>query len=443
MLVPHAAMRAAFYLIEALLLAGIVVNGSAAAAAAAAGGVKGGDRKRGRESYVPCPHPKCQCKPDKSGGIVARCIEVSERLPNFSSLNVTFRELILSHRSLVELPDRKFKGVRTKTLDVGSNRLSVGGIGEFAFEGLEDVLETLWLNDCQLNEEPSISLSILKKLKVLHLEDNNLSDIPAQFLSNNTHLQAIHLNRNRIVSISPEAFSQLKNLKQLKLGQNQLSTLPARLFKSLTNLRSLDLSQNSIQAIAAGAFDGLKNLRWLELESNGVAALSQETFRGVRKLKNMKLENNPLTVIGDNTFKPIDQLGYLSIDIANVTSLSAKTFAGLTKLATLSMGETPQQQSDFPQGFFATMRALKRLSLYDNMGKFTGLRRNMFPDKFSFKKLSVFVTPVRSCRCSEPWIRNMTGLGTYVHGLCSEGRPLSCSDGSSKIPNNDRKIKTP
>lgn len=432
---PHAAMRAALYLIEALLLAGIIANGSAVA-----GVVRGGDRKRGRESYVPCPHSKCQCKPDKSGGIVARCIEVSERLPDFSSLNVTFRELILSRRNLVELPDRKFKGVRTKTLDVGSNRLRTGGIGEFAFEGLEDVLETLWLNDCHLNEEPSVSLSILKKLKVLHLEDNNLSEIPAEFLSNNTHLQAIHLNRNRVASISPEAFSQLKNLKQLKLGQNQLSTLPARLFKSLTNLRSLDLSQNSIHAIAAGAFDGLKNLRWLELESNGVAALSQETFLGVRKLKNMKLENNPLTVIGNNTFKPIDQLGYLSIDIANVTSLSAKTFAGLNKLATLSMGET---QSDLPQGFFSSMRALKRLSLYDNMGKFTGLRRNMFPDKFSFKKLSVFVTPVRSCRCSEPWIRNMTGLGTYVHGLCSEGRPLSCNDGSSKVPNNDRKIKTP
>lgn len=427
------ARRIALCLIEVCLLLGITAD------------VKGGgERKRSGSSssreIVPCPHSKCQCRPDKRGDIVAKCVKVSERLPEFNSVNVTFGELIISQRGLTELPERGFRGVRTKALDVGSNPLNNDRISHRAFDGLEDVLEKLWLSDCGLTTVPTASLSALTKLKVLHLEDNTISEIRARFLAGHEQLQEIYLNRNGIASIDGDAFAKLKSLKQLKLGHNQVRALPARLFKPLTNLTGLDLSNNLLHALVPGTFEGLRSLRWLELESNLITTLSQDTFRGARKLKNMKIESNQLTLIGNNAFKTIGNLGYLSIDIAKVSPLSADTFAGLERLETLNIGEFPGSGS-LPDRFFAAMRRLKRLTLFDNAGRFAGLRKDMFGAAFLFKKLSVFATPVRSCRCSEPWIRSMNGLGTYVHGHCADGRPLSCvatAKNATKNANADR-----
>lgn len=432
--------RIALCLIEVCLLLGIT-----AGVGGGGSGVKGGERKKSGGSsssreIVPCPHSKCQCKPDKRGDIVAKCVKVSERLPEFHSVNVTFGELILSNRGLTELPERGFRGVRTKTLDIGNNPLNNERISERAFDGLEEVLEKLWLSDCGLTTVPVASLSALAKLKILHLEDNSISEIPARFLSGHEQLQEIYLNRNGITSIDKDAFVKLKGLRQLKLGQNRVPTLPAKLFKALTNLTGLDLSHNLIHALVPGTFEGLRSLRWLELESNLITVLNQDTFRGARKLKNMKIESNQLTTIGNNAFKTIGNLGYLSIDITRVRPLTADTFAGLEKLETLNIGEFPVSGS-LPDRFFASMRRLKRLSLFDNAGKFAGLRKDMFGAAFPFKKLSVFARPLRSCRCSEPWIRSMNGLGTYIHGHCADSRLLSCvatTKNATKNANADR-----
>lgn len=408
------------------------------------------DRKKPRESYVMCPHPKCQCKPAKHGDVVVRCIKVSERLPEFTKLNITFAEIHLAKKNLTELPESGFRGVRTRLLDIASNPFHLERINGMAFAGLEDVLETLWLSDCGLHEMPNGSLSILQKLKVLHFEENHMSEIPSRFLFRNRQLREIYLNRNNIKTISVNAFSELNNLKLLKLGQNQIHSLPAKLFKFLTNLTSLDISHNFIHDIAPGTFEGLKNLRWLELESNMIKSLNRDTFKGARNLRNMKVENNQLIIIANNTFRAINKLEYLSIDIANVSTLTASTFGGLGRLKTMSIGEIVHQE--LPDRLLSSMLNLRRLSLTDNMGKFTGLQKNMFAEKFSFKNLSVFVSPIRGCRCSEQWIRNMTTLGTYVHGFCVDNRPLSCtgkvfskvgSGTSQKGVNSDRKLKTP
>lgn len=386
----------------------------------------GRERKKGRESYVPCPHPKCQCKPTKHGDVTVRCIKVLETLPEFLDVNVTFAELNLNKRNLTSLPERGFWHIRTRVLDVGSNAFGEGHvISERAFEGLEEVLEVLWLNDCRLKETPLASLSILTELKVLHIEENRISEISSRFLRNNSKLVELYLYRNNIQTIKDDAFADMTQLQQLKLGQNRIQTLQAKIFRSLSNLTSLDLSQNFIQEIVPGVFDGLQNLRWLELESNLIQSLSRDSFKGARSLRNMKIENNQFSTIADNTFRAINKLGYLSIDIVNVSALTANTFGGLGRLQTLSIGEVAQPI--FPAGFFSSMRKLRRLSLTDNAGQFIGLNRDMFAERFSFKNLSMFVSPIRSCRCNEQWIRNMTGLGAYVHGFCADNRPLSCT----------------
>src|SRR6218665_3644465 len=408
------------------------------------------DRKKPRESYVMCPHPRCQCKPAKHGDVVVRCIKVSERLPQFIKLNITFAEIHLAKKNLTELPDSGFRGVRMRLLDIASNPLHVDRINDMAFAGLEDVLEILWLSDCSLHDIPNGSLSILQNLKVLHFEENLMSEIPSRFLFRNKQLREISLNRNNIKTISVNAFAELTNLKLLKLGQNQIHSLPAKLFKFLTNLTSLDISHNLLHDIVPETFEGLKNLRWLEMESNMIKSLNRDIFKGARNLRNMKVENNQLIIIANNTFRAINKLEYLSIDIANVSILTASTFGGLGRLKTMSIGEIVHQR--LPDRFLASMLSLRRLSLTDSMGKFTGLQKNMFAEKFSFKNLSVFVSPIRSCRCGEQWIRNMTSLGTYVHGFCVDNRPLSCTGkvfskvgfgASQKDVNNDRRLKEP
>lgn len=398
------------------------------------GGAVVADRRRGggggigpREllARVPCPARSCRCRLTKLDDPVARC----RGIPSEASSDVVYAEVVIKGSNITRLRAFSFTNLRVRSLDISGNHLSGSdAIDVNAFDRLETTLEVLAMSGCGLTFFPSEPLSRLCLLKVLRLEANAITELHARVLSEcGSSLRELYVYRNLINNVDAEAFVGLPGIEKLSMAENRIETLPVGLFASLVNLTSLDLAHNRLSRLSDGWLDGLSRLRWLQLDSNRLVELGPDTFRGASALRAMRVENNPLTTIGRRTFRPIRRLDYLSIDLSRVTPLTRRTLAGLRRLKTLSLGEIGH--SNLPDRVFSGARRLKYLSLSDFDGVLNAnvaLRPALFNRRFRFRLLNVWLQPMRQCRCTEQWIRVLGALGVYVHGYCSDERPLSC-----------------
>jgi len=388
----------------------------------------------GPPARVPCPGQTCRCRVTKTGEPIARCRAIPPETS--SSSNVVYAELLVKGSNITRLRALSFANVHARSLDLSGNHLSDSdAVDVDAFDGLETSLEVLAMSGCGLTIFPSEPLLRLSRLRVLRLEANAISDIPARVLVDcGPSLRELYVYRNLIDSIDAAAFAGLSGVEKLSLAENRIETLPVGLFATLVNLTSLDLAHNRLSRLSDGWLDGLSRLHWLQLDSNRLVELGPATFRGAPALRAMRLENNPLTTIGRRTFRPIRRLDYLSIDLSRVSPLNRRTLAGLRRLKTLSLGEIGH--SSLSDRVFSGARRLKYLSLSDFDGVLdanAALRPRLFNRRFRFRHLNVWLQPMRQCRCTEPWIRALGALGVYVHGYCSDDRPLSCPAPGKKL----------
>jgi len=402
--------------------------GEAASASRRRGG--GSIRPRGLPAaHVPCPARSCRCRLTKLDGPVARCREI----PSDASPDVVYADVVVKGSNITRLRAFSFRHLRARSLDVSGNHLDA--VDRNAFDGLEATLEVLAMSGCGLTFFPSEPLTRLCRLEVLRLEANAITDIAESVLSAcGSSLRELYVYRNLIHAVDAAAFAGLSALEKLSLAENRIETLPAGLFTALANLTSLDLAHNRLRQLSDGWLDGVSRLRWLQLDSNRLVELGPHTFDGAPALRAMRVENNPLTTIGRRTFRPIRRLDYLSIDLSRVTPLTRRTLAGLRRLKTLSLGEIGRRT--LPDRVFSGARRLKYLSLSDVDGVLdanAALRPTLFNRRFRFRLLNVWLQPMRQCRCTEPWIRSLGALGVYVHGYCSDERPLSCPAPGKKL----------
>jgi len=396
---------------------------------------RGGDsgaRPRGLPARVPCPDKSCRCWLTKHDDSVARC----RGIPSEASPDVVYAGVIIRGSNIARLQASSFANLRARSLDLSGNHLSDSdAIDIKAFDGLETTLEVLAMTGCGLTFFPSEPLSRLCRLRVLHLEANAIADIPALVLSEcGSSLRELHVWRNLINNVDAIAFSALSGIELLSLAENRIETLPVGLFATLVNLTGLDLAQNRLTRLPDGWLEGLSRLRWLKLDSNRLVELGPDTFRGALSLFAMQVQNNPLTTIGRRTFRPIRRLEQLSIDLSRVTPLTRRTLAGLRRLKTLNLGEIGR--SSLPDRLFSGARRLRKLSLFDFDGVLNAsaaLRPTLFNRRFRFRFLSLFLRPMRQCRCTQSWIRALGALGTYVWGYCSDDRTLSCPAPGQKL----------
>jgi len=421
-------------LVAALLLAND--GGGAVLADRRRGGRDGVGTGGGLPVRVPCPGQSCRCRMTKGDQPVARCRAVPL---DSASTDVVYAEFLVKGSNITSLRASSFANVRARSLDLSGNHLSGSdAVDVNAFDGLQTTLEVLALSGCGLTFFPSEPLSRLCRLRVLRLEANAISELPARVRAGcGPSLRELYVYRNLINGVDAEAFSRLSGVEKLSLAENRIEALPVGLFSALLNLTSLDLAHNRLSRLSDGWLDGLSRLHWLQLDSNRLVELGPDTFRGAAALRAMRLENNPLATIGRRTFRPIRRLDYLSIDLSRVSPLSRRTLAGLRRLKTLSLGEIGQ--SRLPDRVFSGARRLKYLSLSDFDGVLdanAALRPTLFNRRFRFRHLNVWLQPMRQCRCTEPWIRRLGALGVYVHGYCSDDRPLSC-------PAPGKKLQTP
>ena len=372
-----------------------------------------------------CPTRQCKCK-EQAHGLHLKCSpypEPLEDIPHFKATGVTFQSVALARHNFTTIGNYVFVNIRTLHLDLSWNLLE-SGVSKYAFKGLEMDLKMLDLSHCNLAEVPSHSIRRLRALTALRLNDNSITHLARNSFRHMGKLEDLALYRNLIGVISPGAFTGLHSLQNLKLFRNDVTVLPRKVFSKLPNLTSLDFSWNQLVQIPSGSLRPLSKLTWLDLGYNHIQHISQRTLKGARRLKFLNLEHNPLQHIDNAGFLPVRRLNYLSLDI-NMSCLTNQTFSGLSKLEHLYLGDA--NRSSFPPNVFSSMRKLKFLSLTDYGDKLDGLKAAMFSPELNLEQLKIWLVPMHSCSCTQPWIIRLVRRGVFLHGYCNDGRPIFCN----------------
>ena len=138
-----------------------------------------------------------------------------------------------------------------KTLTLADNNLTVSGLNEKSFSGLD-------------------------KLNTLILDGNNLEGLPSGMLSGDARsVTQLQIRRNRLGAFPRDALYRDKRPKRLvilDLSHNPgIRRLPADfngLFKRHEDMRSLNLDNVGLGSIPIGAFSNAKSLRRLRLGGN-------------------------------------------------------------------------------------------------------------------------------------------------------------------------------
>jgi Leucine-rich repeat (LRR) protein len=120
--------------------------------------------------------------------------------------------------------------------------------------GIQAVLQTLNLTDCQAAED---ALSGIKDLKL-----RNLGLVDIEFLRSMTALQNLDISRNQISNLY--ALSPLRQLKTLKANRNILDSVAG--LEQLKNLQHLELARNNLKTLEP--IFGLGSVKFLSAYNN-------------------------------------------------------------------------------------------------------------------------------------------------------------------------------
>jgi hypothetical protein len=120
--------------------------------------------------------------------------------------------------------------------------------------GIQAVLQTLNLTDCQAAED---ALSGIKDLKL-----RNLGLVDIEFLRSMTALQNLDISRNQISNLY--ALSPLRQLKTLKANRNILDSVAG--LEQLKNLQHLELARNNLKTLEP--VFGLGSVKFLSAYNN-------------------------------------------------------------------------------------------------------------------------------------------------------------------------------
>ncbi|OWR53487.1 hypothetical protein KGM_201465 [Danaus plexippus plexippus] len=211
--------------------------------------------------------------------------------------------------------------VKLKILDLSSNNLKT--LANLANQELfiSPTLETLILNDCQIDAVYGRSpLSGLINIRVLKLDNNPLLRI--QNLISPT-LRSLYLSNCQLSYINNHELSYLPSLLYLKMSHNyrlELSATSNSLFSEslkfldisycnvfkpnlagFPNLRKAIINHNMIRYLGSNEFINNTKLEYLDLSYNNIGSIKGDTFRGLNMLRFLDLSWNELAQIPENS----------------------------------------------------------------------------------------------------------------------------------------------
>ncbi|KAL3279502.1 hypothetical protein HHI36_017011, partial [Cryptolaemus montrouzieri] len=271
-------------------------------------------------------------------------------LSRFKSLNW----LDLSYNRLAQIDAGTFRELpRLLNLDLSNNiQLTLEPYG-YTFQGLEDSLLHLNLDNVSLSQVPILPTPRLVSLSLAH---NYLPSVPPEMATNLSSLCELNLSNNDLSSV-PIVTHSLPELRYLSMADNPITTLSnTSLLGVADSLKELDIRDLDIRELEGGAFCKLNSLRTLsinfyrniknfnipklltnncgleELEINVETNTEENLDREMAgsfpfKLRNITFSGTGLKKLGQNVLKGIKSpVFHLSLQNTSISTLNSAFF---------------------------------------------------------------------------------------------------------------------
>jgi len=246
--------------------------------------------------------------------------------------------LYVHNSSVVDLRDGIFQHVTINNLQLSG--CNIRRIAAKAFQGQEQSLKNLNLQDNLLSSVPVAALRSLKNLALVDLSSNRIAHVADESFST-LPLTTLKLADNNL-TLAPNAFSGLEStLKNLNLKGTQQRGVPTAV-TSLASLAFLDLAQNDIERLDDDVFERLTSLTALNLERNALDDVSDDAFNGVNDtLSSLSLLNNVMTTFPTRALAQLTKIRVLDVGFNLMTSLPVDAFRSMKMLTLLALDGNP------------------------------------------------------------------------------------------------------
>ena len=208
-------------------------------------------------------------------------------------------------------------------------------INRFAFKGIDDRCEVLYINNNRLVDLQPGVFDGLPNLQLLLLHRNQLSKLRLGIFNGLSNLTFIDLRYNHLNNLQPDIFKKLTSLELLYLDNNKITALRSGVFWGLANIIWMDVDDNEIIMIDHDVFHGLDNLVELDLDRNMISELHPEVFNGLKNLEQLELDGNRLTSIPRCLFSGLREMEEMSLSYNMLEEIDKSVLAGLDNLAEL------------------------------------------------------------------------------------------------------------
>jgi hypothetical protein len=279
------------------------------------------------------------------------CSIKSIELNAFEGLSNSMKELYLDGNLLQEIPTESLLNAAftsLKILGLSQNNIKIINSNNFGYNYLNNNFD-YFTNQISTNigslssSSQSSSSSSFNNLIKLDLSYNGLKKIDSQAFNNfNKTLETLMLQNNEINSYNLKFLLQLTSLKDLNLGFNLITNLHSNLFKNSINLQYLSMQGNSILFdLPSSSSLPSQEQQSLELEIDEDENMNKSPFNGLVTLQRLNLARNGIKYLPNNLFKPMIQLKSLILDKNIIENFNEFTFNGLFKsLMNISLQNT-------------------------------------------------------------------------------------------------------
>ncbi|XP_015914571.1 oplophorus-luciferin 2-monooxygenase non-catalytic subunit [Parasteatoda tepidariorum] len=178
------------------------------------------------------------------------------------------------------IPSDAFKGLKVAELEIQNSTLMALTDADFAFEGLEDYLQVLRMENFKLLGEWSWSvLSKLNQLKTLEIKNGELENIEDLGKINLENLNTIDFTNNGISFLHDNAFANSRTVRNIIIRHNEIAILKRTMLPNpAIALVVLNLSYNKIEQFPDDMFSLIPHLKYLDISHNKILVLSEKVF---------------------------------------------------------------------------------------------------------------------------------------------------------------------
>lgn len=249
------------------------------------------------------PVPPCTCRMIGFHASIITCknvdneMELEKSMKSMKSIKVPIRTVEIFEAHINYLPSELFKGLRIPKLFIAGSSMVALTDSDTAFEGLEDTLEILQIQDCTFFA--GWSWSHLRNMKAL--ADLEIKLVPMEVdedVKEISHLDVkiLQLTRDSISYLHDTAFSTFHNLETLSLKVNPIKELKRSMFPNpALKLQQLIFSHTELEHLPTDLFTNMPQLQSIILADNKILTVDKTTFEPVwNNLKKIDLTGNPL-----------------------------------------------------------------------------------------------------------------------------------------------------